>query len=66
LCEKHPALPVIFEKKELSSSDDHSTKYCERCFSDYLLSKESIYRDDIEEEKSSDSSYVTTKNAMPK
>jgi hypothetical protein len=58
LCEKHPTLPIIFEKKDLSTSDTHSTKYCEKCFSDFLMTKESISIDDIEEEKSSDASYV--------
>jgi hypothetical protein len=59
-------LPIIFEKKDLSTSDAHSTKYCEKCFSDFLQSKESIERDEIEEEKSTDSSYATAKNALPK
>ena len=66
LCEKHPTLPIIFEKKDLPTSDAHSTKYCEKCFSDFLLSKESIDTDDIEEEKSSDSSFTAAKNTMPK
>lgn len=59
-------MPIIFEKKDLSTSDGLSTKYCEKCFSDFLQSKESIERDEIEEEKSSDSSYATAKNALPK
>jgi hypothetical protein len=51
-------LPIIFEKKDLSTSEAQSTKYCEKCFCDFLQSKESIDIDDIEEEKSSDSSYA--------
>ena len=66
LCEKHPTLPIIFEKKDLFTSDAHSTKYCEKCFSDFLQSKESLEMDHIEEEKSSDSTYAAAKNTMPK
>jgi hypothetical protein len=59
-------LPIIFEKKDLSPSEAHSTKYCERCFSDFLQSKESINKDDTEEEKSSDSSSAAAQNTLPR
>lgn len=62
LCERHPTLPIIFEKKDLSTSDASSTKYCEKCFFEFLQSKESINKDESEEEKSQAASPSTSQS----
>lgn len=52
MCEKHSALPIIFEKKDPLNLE--STKYCERCFNDLLQNKEAFPMDEQEENKVAD------------
>lgn len=51
MCSKHSTLPIIFEKNDPKSSE--STKYCEKCFNELLQNKDSLPKEDKEEQKSS-------------